>query len=200
MIRARTPIVVAVAALALSLASCGDGDDGATRAAATQPPVATTPPAAATTQPPGPATAAGQLTAAERTAVLRMREEEKLARDLYLTLAETSGDRRFARIARSEQQHFDLVGGLVARYELEDPASATPGEFKDAELQALYDRLERAGRASAAAAIAQGVIVEQTDIADIDDALPAIDAADVRQVLTVLRAGSERHLTAFQRG
>lgn len=94
----------------------------------------------------------------------------------------------------------DIVGGLVDLYGLDDPASATPGEFRDPELQALYDRLARDGKASRAAAIAQGVIVEKTDIADIDARAGDVRAADVSQALAALRAGSVRHLAAFERG
>lgn len=180
----RHSFVAGALALTVGLSSCGDDQGTASNGSTNATPAAPT-----------------SLTAAEREAVLRMREEEKLARDLYVTLAGTSGDQRFVRIARSEQRHFDLVGALIARYGLPDPAAgAAPGEFDDSELQALYDRLERAGRASAGAAVAQGVVVEQTDIADIDARVPAIKAPELQRTLALLRAGSERHLAAFQRG
>lgn len=175
------PRALVAAALALSLSGCGD--DAPTAAS----PVSTP-------------TGATVLGDAERAAVLRLREEEKLARDLYLVLGESSGDPRFARIARSEQRHMDLVGALLERYGFDDPASPTPGVFQDSELQALYDRLERDGTASRAAAIAQGVIVEETDIADLDAYAGEVRRADVAQTFAMLREGSVRHLAAFQRG
>lgn len=173
-------IATMLAAAALGMAGCGTDADQASAPSA------------------APASA---LTAAERDAVLYLRDEERLARDLYAELLSTSGDQRFARIGASEQQHFDAMGTLIERYGLDDPAEGrAPGEFSSPELQALYDRLLKAGVASPEAAIAQGVIVEETDIADIDRHLRNIDEPEIEQVLVRLRAGSERHLAAFSRG
>lgn len=185
--RSRLQALAAAAALTLSLSGCGDGGEEQPTAAAPTPGAMTSAPSSA-------------LSDAERAAVLRLREEEKLARDLYLVLGASSGDRRFTRIAQSEQRHMDLVGSLLQRYGLADPARPTPGEFQDPELQALYDRLERDGAPSPAAAIAQGVIVEETDIADIDAQAGDIRHPDVAEVFAVLREGSVRHLAAFRRG
>lgn len=126
-----------------------------------------------------------------------MREEEKLARDVYTVLAGTSGDPRFARIAMSEQRHMDAVLRQLERYGISDPAAGlAPGEFRNDTLQRLYDRLVEQGTASPAAALAVGRTIERTDIADIDARIDEAPAP-VARVLAHLRAGSERHLAAF---
>ncbi len=50
-----------------------------------------------------------------------LREEEKLARDVYLHLYNTWGQWIFENIAASEQQHMDAVKTLLDRYGIHDP-------------------------------------------------------------------------------
>jgi hypothetical protein len=129
-----------------------------------------------------------------------MREEEKMARDVYLALAEAWDARVFAAIARSEQRHMDAVARLLDAYGVDDPASATgPGEFVDADLQALYDELVERGRESLEEALEVGALIEEVDIADLIDALGDTDEEMVERVFGRLLAGSENHLRAFVR-
>lgn len=141
---------------------------------------------------------AATLPATEAAALRYMREEEKLARDVYTVLAGTSGDPRFARIAMSEQQHMDRVKSLLDRYGIADPAAGmAPGTFRDAGLQRLYTKLVARGRTSDAAALAVGRTIERTDIADLDERLEDVTTNTVRRVFANLRRASENHLRAF---
>ena len=81
------------------------------------------------------------ITDAELEGILYMREEEKLARDVYLTLYEAWGVPIFQNIARSEATHMEAVNTLIDRYGLADPAAAEVGVFTDPTLQGLYDQL-----------------------------------------------------------
>ena len=65
------------------------------------------------------------LSSAETSQLLYLREEEKLARDVYRALFAANGDRSFANIAGAEQRHMDDVKLLLDRYGLADPAAAT---------------------------------------------------------------------------
>ena len=51
-----------------------------------------------------------------------MREEEKLARDVYQYLYDIWGVRIFVNIAESEQTHMDAVLRVIHKYSLADPA------------------------------------------------------------------------------
>ena len=64
-----------------------------------------------------------ELSAEEAEGILYMREEEKLARDVYLTLHEKWEMPIFQNISSSEQTHTDAVKTLIDRYELDDPAA-----------------------------------------------------------------------------
>ncbi len=138
------------------------------------------------------------LTDDEAAAILFMREEEKMARDLYNAFADQWNWPIFSNIAVSEQRHFDSVGILITRYGLTDPAAGNaPGEFTDPALQALYDDLLAQGSTSLTAALQVGVTVEETDIADLDKRLATVTQFDVKRVFTMLRRGSVHHLAAF---
>ena len=60
--------------------------------------------------------AASGLDAAERATLLSMREEEKLAHDVYLALAAETGAPIFTQIAASEARHEQAVERALAAY------------------------------------------------------------------------------------
>ena len=93
----------------------------------------------------------GELTAQEVDGLAFMREEEKLARDVYLTLYDQWNMPVFQNIAGSESTHMDAVLTILDRYGLEDPsAEKAVGEFTNPDLQALYDQLVELGSQSLA--------------------------------------------------
>ncbi len=125
-------------------------------------------------------------------------EEEKVALDLYTAFAAQYDVRTFANIARAEEQHMAAVRALLTTYGLEDPSLGTEvGEFRSAELQALYDQLLADGSVSLDAALAVGRTVELDDIALLERTLGDVQAADVERVLEQQLTASRRHLAAF---
>ena len=146
------------------------------------------------------APAASGLSADEVADLLQMREEEKLARDVYLTLYDKWGLEVFQRIAHSEQMHMDAVGNLLKTYGIEDPVAKTGdarGVFADPDLQALYKQLVSKGSTSEVDALTVGATIEDLDIKDLDDAMARTTHDDIRQVYEHLRMGSEHHMRAF---
>ena len=130
--------------------------------------------------------------------LLHMREEEKLARDVYQKLGDLYGEAIFANIAASEQRHMDAMKTLLDRYGLEDPVGENPaGVFLSAELQAMYDSLIARGEKSLADAYQVGVDIEELDIGDLEEAITATDNLDIQRVYGSLLAGSQNHLSAF---
>ena len=128
-------------------------------------------------------------------------QEEKLAHDLYVQLAQTSGAMQFANIVNSETTHISLVQGLLVAYNIVDPTiGLAEGEFLDEDLQALYDKLLASGSVDRAGAIAAGIAVEEKDIADLEAMLATDLPSDVASILERLLSGSQNHLAAFQRG
>lgn len=139
----------------------------------------------------------GDLSEAEAAGLLYMREEEKLARDVYLALYEKWGVTEFQTISQSEQIHMDALKNLVERYGLADPVQAEAGKFTDPGLQALYDELVSRGSQSVSEALKVAGLIEETDILDLQERLAGTDNADIQQVYNNLLRGSENHLRGF---
>ncbi len=114
----------------------------------------------------------GDLTDPEIQGILFMREEEKLARDVYLALAERWGMNIFSNIAGSENTHMDSVLTLIEMSDLEDPVGdAGEGVFENQELQTLYDDLVERGNLSLEEALLVGGAIEEIDILDLQNYL-----------------------------
>jgi hypothetical protein len=140
----------------------------------------------------------GELTQDEVNSLLFMREEEKLARDVYLALYEEWGLRIFQNIADSEQTHTEAVAALLEAYGLDDPADGeAPGVFTNPDLQDLYNQLTAQGRQSLQDALLVGAAIEEIDILDLENALEQTENPDIQMVYQNLLKGSYNHLRAF---
>ncbi|MEN8201664.1 MAG: DUF2202 domain-containing protein [Bacteroidota bacterium] len=137
----------------------------------------------------------------EISGILFMREEEKLARDVYLYLYEIHPLRPFLNISKSEQAHMDAIKYLIDTYKLIDPVGDNlPGVFQNEELQELYDELIEKGSKSREEALKVGALIEEVDIIDLQTELEeTAKNEDVIRVFTNLCSASENHLRAFVR-
>jgi len=139
----------------------------------------------------------GTLTDLEKEGILYMREEEKLAKDVYLKLYEKWGLQIFNNIADAEETHMDAVKTLIDKYELQDPAAQNIGEFNNPELQQLYNDLVEEGNKSLYDALKVGAAIEEIDIIDLKEYLSQTDKEDIELVYENLMKGSRNHLRAF---
>lgn len=137
------------------------------------------------------------LTPEEEEGILLMREEEKLARDVYAYLFDLWGINVFTNISDSEQKHTDTVAYLIELYDLEDPVLPEVGVFSNPALQELYDSLIEQGSESLLSAIEVGIAIEELDIKDLEELISQTDNEIIIRVYENLLAGSENHLEAF---
>lgn len=142
-----------------------------------------------------------ELSKEEIEGMLLMREEEKLARDVYMALYEKWNLRTFATIGQeSETTHMDAMKMLLDRYNLEDPiAEDVPGVFKSEELQKAYQDLIEKGNKSLEDALFVGAYIEDLDIYDLERLIESTDNDDIKIVYQNLLKGSRNHLRAFDR-
>ncbi len=138
------------------------------------------------------------LDASETEGLIYMREEEKLAHDVYVTLYQQWGLSIFNNIANSENRHENQIETLINHYQIADPVGDNPiGVFVNPDLQQLYNNLIAQGSQSLTAALQVGVLIEETDIADLQERIAQTEHADIQQVYEQLLNGSNHHLNSF---
>ena len=141
-----------------------------------------------------------ELNEEEISGIIFMREEEKLARDVYLHLADLWGMNIFANIAGSEDAHMGAVLSLIDMGDLEDPSQGMEyGDFLNQELQTLYNELISRGGESLAEALLVGAAIEEIDILDLQKYLAETDNQSIAEVYQNLLNGSINHLNSFVR-
>ena len=139
-----------------------------------------------------------ELSTDEINGLILMREEEKLARDVYQYLYSEWGLIIFQKISESEQRHMDVVRILLDKYGLDDPAeNNAPGIFTSQKLQDLYYALIAMGSESQVAALEVGATIEDLDIYDLLELLDQADNEDIKTAYQNLLKGSRNHLRSF---
>jgi len=139
----------------------------------------------------------GVLTDEEVTGMKLMREEEKLANNVYVHFYEMYGEVIFQNIATSEAAHMSAVLRLFEGYEIEDPALEGEGEFRNEELAKLYKDLIEEGEKGLVEALKVGATIEDLDIYDLKELLKETVNTDVKRVYENLLKGSENHMRSF---
>ncbi len=139
------------------------------------------------------------LTEVEKTHLTFLREEEKMARDVYTNLqAKYPSMTFFLNISGSEQKHMDAVLNLLNNYNLPDPVgNNADGVFTNADIQQLYSTLVAKGNTSEMDAIITGLTIEDMDIYDLQKGLEDVTNEDVRKVYNNLIKASKNHMREF---
>jgi hypothetical protein len=141
-----------------------------------------------------------ELTAVEQQDLSYLREEEKLARDVYLYNKELYGLNIFGNISSSEQTHMDKVLELLELAGLEDPMKSNSiGEFNNAELAVLYTELTEQSSVSIVEALKVGALIEDLDIDDIEKMITHTSNETVLTLYANLVCGSKNHIRSYTR-
>lgn len=152
-----------------------------------------------------------------------MREEEKLARDVYITLGMSYPTLEvFGKIDDAEQRHTCAVCDMLKKYGVEDPSTndnvgVFTGEDYGPYFTEKYGELVARGSISGMEALHVGALIEELDMLDINYCPKEIveqdngidsstdcgkiytDNPDIQRLYTSLLEGSENHLRAFVR-
>lgn len=141
-----------------------------------------------------------ELTAVEQQDLSYLREEEKLARDVYLYNKELYRLNIFGNISSSEQTHMDKVLELLELAGLEDPMKSNSiGEFNNAELAVLYTELTEQSSVSIVEALKVGALIEDLDIDDIERMITHTSNETVLTLYANLVCGSKNHIRSYTR-
>ena len=138
----------------------------------------------------------------EKDAILYIREEEKLARDVYDSMYTKWDVNPFGNIRQSEQTHMDRMKALITSYKLTDPVANNkdkPGLFSSTIFQKLYKELVATGSQSLTEALKAGAKIEELDIADLEERIKQTQKQVIITSYNYLKMASENHLRAFVR-
>jgi hypothetical protein len=131
--------------------------------------------------------------------LLHMKEEEKLARDVYTFLFEKWGTPVFSNISGAEETHLNAVLYLLKNYGEDYSQAGEPGAFANPDFQELYGQLVEKGSGSIGSAMETGALIEELDIKDLEEYLEIVENGNIRIVFENLLRGSRNHLRAFNR-
>lgn len=137
------------------------------------------------------------LSEAEIVGLMEMREEEKLAGDVYTYFYEKYNYIVFNNISKSEAAHSRAVLYLINGFGLSDPALEEVGDFNDELFSTLYTSLTEQGSTSLADALKVGAFIEEYDIADLERLLEETENETIKRVYGNLLRGSKIHLKAY---
>ncbi|WP_298366875.1 DUF2202 domain-containing protein [uncultured Lutibacter sp.] len=138
-----------------------------------------------------------ELTENEISDLLFLREEEKLARDVYLHAYDVYKQIIFKNIANSEQSHMDNVLVLLDLYGINDPVIQETGKFTNKQLQKVYNDLIKQSNISLVEALKVGSTIEDMDIYDISQNEERTLKSEILAVYSLLKCGSRNHLRNF---
>lgn len=133
----------------------------------------------------------------EEVGILLMREEEKMAHDVYVVFSDLFSQPAFVNIAKSEINHYNAVGKLIVTYGLVDPSTGVPNTFTSPEIAELYAKFIADGSGSFEKALATGALIEETDILDLEELIAATTNPLILEVYNNLLSGSRNHLRSF---
>jgi len=139
------------------------------------------------------------LTKLELASLLKMKEEEKLARDVYSILYQKWGSQIFSNISTAESNHLNAIILLLTNYGAVETSIGEAGIFADSEVQKLYDELVAKAILSIGEAYKTGALIEEMDIKDLTESLSSTSNENVIMVFDNLLKGSSNHLRAFNR-
>ena len=137
------------------------------------------------------------ITEKQKSDLVFMYQEEKLARDVYTYFSKIYDLKVFGNIAKSEENHMEQIETLLKAYKIPVP-KLKAGEFSDKELKVLYDKLIQQGKTSEKEALKVGILIEDKDIADLKEKIKN-SPDDIKFVYSNLLKGSENHKKAFSK-
>ena len=143
------------------------------------------------------ATGAATLTWREKKGMLFIWEEEKAARDLYMSLYDKNNLSIFMNLVRSEQSHMDQAKAIIDKYGLTIPGNDERGMFQNQTLQKIHDDLLSEGLKSDQDALEASATFEEISIMDLEKEISATKTEDIRIVYQGLLAGSRKHLRSY---
>ncbi len=140
----------------------------------------------------------GGPTTVEQQNLVFMREEEKLAWDLYREMHQIWGLSVFKSVSGEEKEHMKKMLGLLQMYNIPDPVQGdVPGRYVNVYISDIYQSLSQQGRRSVQDALKVCALQEEINILDLIRVSQSATQPKVLEVYAELQRNSISHLRSF---
>jgi hypothetical protein len=135
------------------------------------------------------------LTADEIEFIFAVREDEKIARDLYISFFGKFGLKPFENIGKAEDNHIKATEKLFDYYEIDYPALSGNGKFENAIRQKLFDSLLLKVNTELDAFKVMAVL-EESNIVEYGAVIKTVVNPNIKMVIENLAKASANHFKA----
>lgn len=140
------------------------------------------------------------LTECEIEGIVLVREERKLASDLFSELYDTWDFEIFKLISQSEQTYMDEIKELIDKFNIEDPVKDNSrGIFTSPYIKKLYSNLVEKGNKSAYESVRIAATLEDLSIKDLNDLLELSTKKEIITLYNSLRMASIGYIRAISK-
>ena len=138
------------------------------------------------------------LSETQKTHLVTLYEEEKLAHDLYSEFYDATGFTPFSHHTEAEAKHMGLVDDVLQLYNITRP-DLGHGLFENEGYQYSYNEWLSQGLADSVHTCYIAAYIEEMDILDLIDGIKIAETAEIKNLYETLKAGSENHLRAYHK-
>lgn len=139
---------------------------------------------------------AEELNAEETSKLLYLRSVEKMAYDIYVSLADRWQLPMLFKMKQGESIHQAFITTLLAKYQLADPYAthSTRGVYQEQDLDKLFSQLLPQSLQSFSKTLAVIATIEEFEIHKLQEALATTDSQDVKFLYQNLLKDARNHL------
>jgi len=139
-----------------------------------------------------------QYTDIEKTGLLLILQEEKVAYDFYSAMFEKYNHVVFQNVMSAEKTHQEHVMSLIKELNIDATGvSQNAGEFSDKDIIYMFDLLMRTGNSSFTDALLASARYEEKDISDLRKNYSNAENETIKALYNCLDKASQNHLKAF---
>lgn len=138
------------------------------------------------------------LSEAQKSHLVTLYEEEKLAHDLYTEFYDATGFTPFSHHTEAEAKHMGFVDDILMLYNISRP-DLGHGLFENEGYQNSYNEWLAKGTTDSLQACYIAAYIEEMDILDLMDGIQIAETAEIKDLYETLKAGSENHLRAYNK-
>lgn len=139
-----------------------------------------------------------ELSENQKSHLVNLYEEEKLAHDLYTEFYDAHAYTPFSHHIDAEAKHMVLVDEILTLYDISRPNLGF-GLFENEGYQKYYNEWLVKGVSDGVHSCYIAAYIEEMDILDLIEGIQLAETTEIKELYETLKAGSENHLRAYNK-